>query len=167
MISICEQNTGRWYVLPRFHLIFHVTRLPGRENCFLDYVSISGANYGQAKQWQRGRNLYSGGFSLGMISIILGDIWQCSKMAFGCQNWGWGTSRHLVIGTGDAAKHPVRYRAALCDEIHSQMSTVERWRSPGVPWCMSCCLCRQNVTHHHTFPAAHHQVVKEQQVMRC
>lgn len=56
-----------------------------------------------------------------------------SEDGFWLSELGMGHFRHLVIGTGDAAKHPVRYRAALCDEIHSQMSTVERWRSPGVP----------------------------------
>lgn len=56
-----------------------------------------------------------------------------SEDGFWLSELGMGHFWHLATGTRDTAKHPVRYRAALCDEIHSQMSIVERWRSPGVP----------------------------------
>lgn len=114
----------------------------------------------QAKQWWRGRSLYSGGFSLGMIFIRLGGTFD--------NVWRW----LLVVRTGDGALLASRGRdqgscKASCKMQGSPlwwnpspMSIVERWSSPGVLWCMSRCLCRQNVTHHHTFPAAHHQLAE-------
>ena len=89
-------------------------------------------NHRQAKQWWRGRSLYSGGSSLGMIFIRLGGHLTMSEDGFWLSELGMGHFWHLGVGTREAAKHPVSYRAALCDEIHSRMSTVERWRSPGV-----------------------------------
>lgn len=105
---------------------------PGRENCFLAYISIYRGTLGKQNVYKeaeisrgwflpRGDFLSSGG--------IFDNAWRCFCLSKLGRRYLW----HLAVGTRDAAKHPVTYRAALHDKTHFKMSVVERWRSPGVP----------------------------------
>ena len=90
MISICEQNTGRWYVLPQFHLIFHVTHLPSKRELFSNLCFHFRATIGKQNSDKEAEISTAVVSPWGWFLSYWGDIWQYLKML-------------LVVRAGDGA----------------------------------------------------------------